>query len=210
VIAEVNAQWVDGVAYASGANVGFRPHLIGATSVIVAGVGTSGLTFAAPTVVNWPEGIAQQINAQVLGVSAGVVADQPVITTDSRSLNSSLVAAAGTGALTWAAPVAGTGQSGTVIKGTLLARNSATGLVTVYSATGADQTNIPRYVMAYEEIWTTAGNKQVSVLKGGTVAKNLLREHDVAGAVADAVLDALAANSNITAIQATDLSRYSN
>lgn len=54
--------------------------------------------------------VAQQINDKTLGCFASVVGGQVVITTDNAGSGAAIAVGAGTSALTWAAPVAGTGD----------------------------------------------------------------------------------------------------
>lgn len=179
----------------------------GKTSIITVDGTAYTVLFAGATTT--AAGVAAQMNSQIKGASVGVAGGQVKITTDSTGSGSALVAAAGTGALTWDAPVAGTGQSGTVKKGTLLARNTATKNLTVYVSGGGDGTAEPVAVMPIEVVWTGAGNKQLSVIKGGKLAKNKLVKHDDATALDVLVLDKLHKNSAIVAVTGTDLSVYS-
>ena len=55
-------------------------------------------------------GVAAQMNAQLKGCSVAVVGGQVVITHDGHGTDMNIAAAAGTGALTWGTPVAGTGD----------------------------------------------------------------------------------------------------
>jgi len=55
-------------------------------------------------------GVAAQLNTGLVGCSVDVVGGQVVISTDSKGTDSSVAIGTGTCALTWAAPVAGTGD----------------------------------------------------------------------------------------------------
>jgi hypothetical protein len=58
--------------------------------------------------------VAAGINAQALGVSAAVVGGQVKLTTDGQGTDFDIATGAGTGNLTWAASVAGTGDVGDI------------------------------------------------------------------------------------------------
>lgn len=192
-------------------NVAITSDTSGPTSHVLVIGGTCGLTWAAHQIVNLADGIASQLAAQITGVKVAVVAGQVKLTSDAASATSSVVNGTGTASgLTWAADVDGTGQSGTVAAGTLLARNSSTKKLTVYSSTGSLTTDEPIAVMPYELTWTSAGDKTVSVIKGGDLAKNRLCEHDNTAALDVLVLDKLTKNSGIVAVDATDISVYAN
>lgn len=193
-------------------NVTIMSDTVGPTSHVLVIGGTCGLTWSAHALVNTADGIATELAAQIEGVKVSVVAGQVVATSDTESATSSVVIGTGTCNLTWAADTDGTGQSGTVEAGTLLARNTSTKLITVYDATnpGSVDLNEPVAVMPYDLTWASAGNKSVGVIKGGPLAKDRLRIHDSAATIDKLVLDKLHKNSSIVAVTATDNSVYSN
>ena len=211
--AAIDAQISGAKAYAvSTTNVAIMSDTEGSTSHVLVIGGTSGLTWAAHALVNTAAGIASQLAAQIEDVKISVVAGHVVVTSDTESAASSVVIGTGTCGLSWAADTDGTGQSGTVYAGTLLARNSSTKLITVYDATnpGSVDLNVPMAVMPYDLEWTSAGNKSVGVIKGGPLAKDRLCIHDSAATIDKLVLDALHKNSSVVAVTATDNSVYSN
>lgn len=211
-VAFINAQLAGATAVAvSTTNVAIMSDLSGPTSAIEVSGGTaSGLTWATKTTKNTVEGVASQLAAQLEGVKVAVVAGHIKLTSDSESASSSVAIGTGTTDLTWDTAVAGTGQSGSVAAGTLLARNSVSKKLTVYSDAGSNAENEPVAVMPYDLTWTAAGDKIVSVIKGGKLAKNLLKKHDDATAIDTLVFDKLHKNSGCVAITATDVSVYSN
>lgn len=80
----------------------------GLTSIITVNGGTpQTVTFSGAHTT--AAAIAASMNDQLTGVAVAVAGGQVVITTDEVGVDASLVAAAGTGALAWAAPVAGAG-----------------------------------------------------------------------------------------------------
>jgi hypothetical protein len=91
----------------------------GLTSVITitdGGVGSAAgpqtVTFAGATTT--AAQVAAQMNAQLVGCRVEVSGGQVLITTDAVGAGVTIAAAAGTGNLTWAAPVAGAGDSTTM------------------------------------------------------------------------------------------------
>jgi hypothetical protein len=81
----------------------------GLTSIITIDGGTAQtVTFSGVTTT--AASVAAQMNDQLVGCSVSVVGGQVQIDSDSQGTGSSVTAAAGTGGLTWAAPVAGTGD----------------------------------------------------------------------------------------------------
>lgn len=80
----------------------------GKTSVVtISGYAAQTVTFAGATTT--AAGVASQMNAQLKGCSVAVVGGQVKITTDAVGSTVTIAASAGTGALTWDTPVAGTG-----------------------------------------------------------------------------------------------------
>ena len=80
----------------------------GLTSVVTVDGGTAQtVTFSGSTTT--AASVASQMNDQLTGCSVVVTGGQVVITSDSVGVDSSVAVAAGTGALTWAAAVAGAG-----------------------------------------------------------------------------------------------------
>lgn len=212
VVSAINAQLAGATATAiSTTNVAIMSDSAGASSAIdVTGGTATALTWATKTTKNTAAGIASELAAQLEGVKVSVVAGQIVLTTDSEGAGSSIAIGTGTTDMTWGSPTAGTGQSGAVEAGTLLARNTSSKKLTVYSDSGSTGENEPVAVMPYDLTWTSAGDKVVSVIKAGKVAKNMLKKHDDATAIDTLVFDKLHKNSGVVAITATDVSVYSN
>lgn len=81
----------------------------GKTSIVtISGYAPQTVTFAGATTT--AAGVAAQMNAQLKGCSVAVVGGKVKITTDAVGSGVTISVAAGTGALTWASPVAGTGD----------------------------------------------------------------------------------------------------
>lgn len=82
---------------------------VGLTSLVtVAGYTQQTVTFVGATTT--AAVVTAQMNAQLVGASAVVTGGQVVLTTDQKGTGATIACAAGTGGLTWAAPVAGTGD----------------------------------------------------------------------------------------------------
>jgi hypothetical protein len=86
----------------------------GLTSLITIDGGTQQtVTFSGATTT--AQNVVDQMNAQLVGCSVAVDGGQVKITSDVKGTNSTVAAAAGTGGLTWDAPVAGTGDVATIV-----------------------------------------------------------------------------------------------
>ena len=96
----------------------------------------------------------------------------------------------------------------TYLAGTVLARNSSTNKLVVYTAGGATGTNIPKAVLTYDVTFTGAGDKPIRPLIKGEVRREKLIAHGV-GAVTQAEVDALR-DYSITAIASTAQLKYDN
>jgi hypothetical protein len=203
IAAAMDAQLTGCSVVVEGTAVRIYSDSIGPSSAIAIGTGTTDITWDTPAAVNKAADIAAQMNDQLDGCSVGVVAGQVKITSDLASLSSSVVIGTGTTALTWAADVDGTGVSGTVLKGTVMARNSSTGKMTVYSSGGSNSENIPCAVMPEEVTWADSTDKSLRILFQGTVLEANLCVHDVAGAVPTAAIQLLIANSGIIPVAST-------
>ena len=96
--------------------------------------------------------VAQQLNDQLIGCSSGVVTGQVVITSDTTGVGSSIVITAGTSALTWAAPVDGTGAVA-ILENTAMVQDPATEEWTAFTdVTATDGTEFPRGVFVGSDI----------------------------------------------------------
>jgi hypothetical protein len=112
IIEDINAQITGGYAEADGAQVRLFSNTVGATSAVAVNVTACDLTFDTPGKVNFPAGIASQINAQTYGVLASVVSDQVVLTSNTFGTASTVAIGTGTCDLTWDTAAAGTGDTG--------------------------------------------------------------------------------------------------
>lgn len=174
----------------------------GLTSIVtVDGGAAQTVTFAGATTTALQ--VAAQMNDQLTGCSVVVTGGQVVITSDSTGLTSSVAVAAGTGDLTWGTAVAGTGQTATWAKGTLLARNTSSKKITIYSDAGSTGENEPVAVLSAELVWAASGDKEERVLEGGVVFEAQLAKHDDATAIDTLVFDKLRKNSGIIPVKAT-------
>jgi hypothetical protein len=208
-LAQLNAQLVGAYAISVSTVIHVLSNTKGASSSIeITGGTASGITWATEDTCNTAEDIASQINDQIDGASAGVVGGQVKITSDLASAASEVSNGTGTATLTWAADVDGTGVSGTVKKGTLLARNSSTKVLNVYSSTGSLSTDEPIAVLAEEEIFTSSATISIRALFSGKVAQEELCEHDNASALDVLVLDKLMKNSGIVPVSARSTAVY--
>jgi len=108
--AEITALLVGGSAAVVGGQVVVTSNSLGPASAVAATAGTGGTSWAAGATVNNAAGIASEMNAQLDDCAVSVATSQLLVTSDLTGSTSSVLAAAGTGGLTWAAAVAGTGD----------------------------------------------------------------------------------------------------
>lgn len=98
----------------------------------------------------------------------------------------------------------------TLVKGTLLARNTVSKKLTVYSDAGTDGENEPCRVLTHELVFEGAGDMRTRVLVDGKVDKTKLVKHNDATAIDILVFDKLISNSGIVPINTRDHSAYDN
>jgi hypothetical protein len=156
---------------------------------------------------------AAAINDQGLGIHADVDGSgHVVIVTDLAGLGVTIAIGSGTATMVWGTPVAGTGNSATWPKGTLLARNTSTTKMVPYADSGSNGVTEPVAVLPYAVTFTaaTASGKVERVIVAGRVNKSNLSKLDDATAIGVLVFDKLAKNSQIIAIANKDLSAYDN
>lgn len=147
--------------------------------------------------------IAAEINAVLLGARATVDTGHIVITSDSTGIDSSVaISDDSTATITWSAAVAGTGDIATWPKGTVLARNTSTGYLGKYNASGSNGLNAMRYVLPVETTFSASGNHRVRVLKAGKVIASRLSIIGSTAALTAVQKDQLLANSGIIPVDA--------
>lgn len=208
-LSQLNAQLVGAYAVSVSTSIHILSNTKGASSEIEITGGTAiGITFATEDTCNTAEDIAIQINDQIDGASAGVVGGQVKVTSDLASAASEVANGTGTATLTWADDVNGTGVSGTVKKGTLLARNSSTKVLNVYSSTGSNATDEPVAVLASEQVFTSSATIPIRAQFAGKVVQEQLCEHDNASALDVLVLDKLMKNSGIVPVSSRSVAVY--
>jgi hypothetical protein len=146
--------------------------------------------------------VAAQMNDQLTGCSAVVDTGQVVITTDKVGAGVTISAAAGTGAITWDTPTAGSGVSGSLViaKGTLMARNTSTTKMVVYVASGSNGTGSPLGVIDTELTYVATGDLSAKVARGGLVDKGKLIVSATGAAPTLLVIDELMKDSSIVAV----------
>jgi hypothetical protein len=100
----------------------------------------------------------------------------------------------------------------TILKGTILARSSATGKLVLFVAGGnSNENGIPKCVLTYEVVATEASDVPVRVLVAGTVNRNrlVIDADGDASNVTDAVADKLR-DYHIVAVEVSQIGRYDN
>jgi hypothetical protein len=210
-LAQLNAQLVGAYALSVSTVIHVLSNTKGASSSIeITGGTATGITWATEDTCNTAEDIAAQINDQIDGASAGVVGGQVKITSDLASAASEVSNGTGTATLSWAADVDGTGVSGTVKRGTLLARNSSTKVLNVYASAGSLSTDEPVAVLVDEHVFTTTASVPIRAQFTGKVAQEILVEHDNASALDVLVLDKLMKNSGIVPVSMRSTAVYDN
>lgn len=193
-----------------GGQVAIYSDTKGASGSVAIGTGTCALTWDTPADVNTAEDIAEGLNAQLTGCYAAVVGGQVVITSDTTGPLSSVAIGTGTCDLTWDTAVAGTGQTATWAKGTLLARNTSTKKLSAYADGGASGLDEPIAVLPYEITFAASGDRKERVLIAGKYNKDNMVKHDDATAIDTLVFDKLIKNSGIIPVAARDHSAYDN
>jgi hypothetical protein len=146
--------------------------------------------------------VAAEINAVLLGARATVDTGHIVITSDSTGINSSVAIGEGTCTITWGTAVAGAGDPTTWPKGTVLARNTSTGYLGKYNASGSNGLNAMRFVLPYEVTFAASGNHRHRVLKKGVVLASQLSVIGSSAALTAVQKDQLLANSGIVPVDA--------
>jgi len=209
IAAQMDAQLTGCSVVVEGGQIAIYSDTKGASGSVAIGTGTCDLTWATPADVNTAEDIAEELNAQLTGCYAAVVGGQVKITSDSTGPLSSVAIGTGTATLTWDTAVAGTGQTATMAKGTLLGRNSSTKKLGVYSDSGSNDLNNPRFVLADELVFAASGDLKANVITGGKVNQSSLVKHDDTTAIDTLVLDKLRANG-VEPVKTTDHSVYDN
>jgi hypothetical protein len=203
IAAAMDAQLTGCKVRVVGTNVVITSDSKGTGSSVAIGTGTTDVTWATAGDVNSAEDLALQINAQVDGASANVVGGHIVVTSDSTGEGSAIAIGTGTCGLAWDTAVDGTANTGALLKGTLLARNSSTTKLVPYVSGGSNATGTPLAVLPAAETWTTTGDKRLRCLFGGRVIQENLVAHDVAGAVPIAAIQTLISNSTIVPVQSS-------
>lgn len=180
------------------------PDNVDAQTVTFAGATTTALQVAAG------------INAQTKGLSATVTGGQVVLTTDKVGAEISISVGAGTGALTWDTPVAGTGVSDglTIATGMLLGRTTsgttpytAGDLVPYNSGNSPAGSNVIVAVASADRVLEATGSISIDYAIAGKLAESAINKAD-GTAVTVAELDALRTNTGILPITVTDQSVY--
>jgi hypothetical protein len=210
IAAFIDAHLTGGSAVVVGTNVVIYSDSTGPTSSVAIGTGTTDVTWSTPDKCNTADDVASQMNTQLTGCNVYVSSGHVVIESDTSGLSSTIDIGTGTCALAWGTPSDGTGKTGTIAKGTILARNTSSKKFTTYSDSGSTGENEPGAIMPYEETWTSTGDKTIRVLKRGTVAKADLVKHDDATAIDALVYDKLVKNTGVLPVTAVDLSAYDN
>lgn len=165
-------------------------------------VGAQTVTFPASTTTALL--VAAAYNNQLKGASATVTGGQVVISSDAVGAGVTITNTAGTSAITWDTPVAGTGvYAGVeVTKGTLLARTTSdtppytAGDIVLYDSGNTPAgANTIRGMADFDATFSASGSKLVKMAIGGKVVKD--RVTKVGGTVTQAELDALVTNTSI-------------
>lgn len=212
IAAQLDAQLSGATASVVGGQAVIYSNSKGPSSSVAIGTGTCDLTWGTPDTCNYADDVAAEINEQIVGASASVDSGQSVITSDSSGLASSVAINEddSTSDLTWDDPVAGTGQSATWPKGTLLARNTTTPpyKLSAYSDSGANGLNDPVAVLSHELVFSVSGDLSDQVIKGGKVNMNKLSKLDDPTPVGRLVLDKLIKNTGIIPKTVNDSTVY--
>lgn len=212
VLAALQAGLVNCRVYAIGDDAIGIESLTKKTGTIVRGTDTAtGVTTAAAAKVNYIESIALNIAAQLEGAKVKIKDGQLLITSDSEGASSSVaVVTGGNTNLTFATATDGTGVTGTLAAGTILARNSVDSKLVPYNTNGSNSTNEPVAILTKEAVYTSTGEKKLRVLKRGVVNKNKLVKHDDSSAISAIELDKLVKNTGIVVQDVTVIGAYDN
>lgn len=160
--------------------------------------------------------IAADFNDQTKGVSFTVTGGQVVATTDKVGAEMAITIGAGTGALTWDTPVAGTGVSDalTIATGMLLGRTTsgtnpytAGDLVPYNSGNSPAGSNVIVAVASTDNSLAATGSISIDYAIEGKLKESAINKAD-GTAVTVAELDALRTNTGILPITVTDQSVY--
>jgi hypothetical protein len=162
--------------------------------------------------------VAAQINDQCKGLSAVVTGGQVVLTTDKVGADISISVAAGTGALTWDTPVAGTGVGALdaleITTGMLLGRTTsgtapytAGDVVPYNSANSPAGSNVIIGVASADRSLAATGSISIDYAIAGNIKESAVNKAD-GSTVTAAELDALRSNTGILPITVTDQSVY--
>jgi hypothetical protein len=178
----------------------------GSGSSVAIGTGTCDLSWGTPADENSAEDIARQLNEQLTGCYAEVSGGQVKITSDSSGPTSSVAIGTGTCDLTWDTAVAGTGQSATWPKGTVLARNTSTKKLSAYADGGSNGLDEPVAVLREALTFAASGDLSTRVIKAGPINKNKLSKLDDSSAIDTLVFDKLIKNTGIALRAVRDLS----
>ena len=209
IAAEMDSQLYGCSVAVVGTDIVITSDQTGASSSVAIGTGTSDLTWDAAVVTNDEEGIAKQLNAQLTGCSAYTSGGQVVIESDTAGTTSTVAIGTGTATLTWDAAVDGTGVAGplTITKGTLMARNTSTGKMVPFVASGGNGTGTPTGVIDTTNSYTVTGDKQLNIGRSGSVDAGLLLVQATGAAPTSLQIDELEKNSSIVAISVADTGR---
>ena len=160
--------------------------------------------------------VAAAYNDQCKGLSAVVVGTDVKLTTDKTGLGVSISVAAGTGAITWGSPVAGTGFPGglAVTAGMLLARTTSAsspysaGDIVVYNSSNSPTGSSTIVGVASADFTLIAtGSRSIDYAIAGRIAEDAISING-GTAVTAANLDSLRTNTGILPITVTDQSVY--
>ena len=181
----------------------------GPTSEVVIGTGTTDLTWGPSSTYNTAAGVASQMNAQLTGCSVYESAGNVVIASDTVGTTSTVAIGTGTATLTWGAPVDGIGVAGdlTIKKGTVMSRNTATGNIVPYVASGADGVGTPVGVLDVEAVYTVTGNKRLNIARSGIVDGAKLVVQATGAAPTRLEKDELMKNSGIVCVDVSTTTR---
>lgn len=212
VLAALQAGLVNCRVYAIGTTAIGIESLTKKTGTIARGTDTAtSVTTTAAAKVNYIESIALNIAAQLEGAKVKINEGQLLITSDSEGASSSVaVVEGGNTNLTFATATDGTGVTGTLAAGTILARNSVGGKLVPYATNGSNSTNEPVAILTEEAVYTSTGEKKLRVLKRGVVNKNKLVKHDDASTISAIELDKLVKNTGIVVQDVTVIGAYDN
>lgn len=171
IAAQMDAQLYGCSVAVVGTTIVITSDTTGPTSAVAIGTGTTDLTWGTPAAYNTAAGIASQMNAQLTGCNVYESGGHVVVESDTVGTTSTVAIGTGTATLSWGAPSDGTGVSGdlTIEKGTVMSRNTATGYIVPYVASGADGVGTPLAVLDSEAVYAVSGSKRMNVARAGRV-----------------------------------------